>query len=242
MQESEKLKGSEIQGAVDNNPPQSDRPFDAAKILKEVSPSVAKIKTIPDKNGEWSVGTGFFVSSGERSSCEIATVSHTTAGAKSIEVITNTGKTFEAESVAAAPKFELQIYKLKNVENPEQTCKPLELSPRKLSEGELVLGVSAAADPRWPEPYIGQSIGLVTRDNPVWVRRLPTLIGEDMLRTMGAFIMRGEHGDSGGPILDRFGKVVGLEAATSNGYSLSELASHLQDTLNELKHERKIRP
>lgn len=64
------------------------------------------------------------------------------------------------------------------------------------------------------------------------------MVGEDMLRPMGAFMMRGDHGDSGGPIVDAARKVVGIEAAAANGYSLSELPVFLKNLLVDIKTER----
>lgn len=213
--------------------------FDAFKILKDVSPSVVKITTPKDAEGEWSVGTGFMVSSGDNSSCEIATVTHVTGSHDKIQVTINNGQKFDAELVKHDLKRELSVFKIPGLSPDSASCKPMELSAREVKADEVVMGVSSVVDPRWPIPYLGVSLGLVSRDNPVYVRRLSTMIGEDMLRPMGAFLMRGDHGDSGGPIVDAARKVIGIEAAAANGFSLSEMPVFLQNLLQDIAAERK---
>lgn len=213
-------------------------PFEPLKLLKEVAPSVVKIRTTPDSNGEWSIGTGFMVSSGDKSACEIATVAHVTGKSEKIQISTTNGQTHDAVLVKNDWKNELSVFKIPGLAADSPSCKPLEISTRKLNPSEIVMGVSSVDDPRWPVPYVGISLGLVSRDNPVFVRRLSTMVGEDMLRPMGAFLMRGDHGDSGGPILDAARKVVGVEAAAANGYSLSELPVFLKNLLADIKAER----
>ena len=214
-------------------------PFDPLKLLKDVSPSIVKVRTATDADGEWSVGTGFMVSSGDKSACEIATVAHVTSKNNKIHVITNNGQTQEAVLVKNDLKHELSVFKIPGLLPDSPGCKPLEISTRELGNSEIVMGVSGVEDPRWPVPYIGVSLGLVSRDNPVYVRRLSTMVNEDMLRPMGAFMMRGDHGDSGGPIVDAARKVVGIEAAAANGYSLSEMPIFLKQLLDDIKAERK---
>ncbi|MBX9568380.1 MAG: serine protease [Candidatus Obscuribacterales bacterium] len=215
--------------------------FDALAILRDVSPGVVKIRTPNDAQGDWSVGTGFMVSSGDKSACEIASLTHVTGNNEKIQVTTNNGQTHDAFLVKNDLKRELSVFKIPSLAADSTHCKPLDVSSRELKSTELVLGVSAVADPRWPVPYLGISLGQVSRDNPVYVRRLPTMIGEDMLRPMGAFVMRGDHGDSGGPIVDAARRVVGIEAASANGYSLSELSVFLRDLLNDIAADRKAK-
>lgn len=219
-------------------PPVPLAPFEPLKLLKDVAPSVVKIKTTPDSNGEWSVGTGFMVSSGDKAACEIATVAHVTGKNEKIQITTNNGQTHDALLVKNDLKNELSVFKIPGLAANSPLCKPLEVSNRELNPSEIVMGVSSVEDPRWPVPFVGISLGLVSRDNPTYVRRLSTMIGEDMLRPMGAFLMRGDHGDSGGPIVDAARKVVGVEAAAANGYSLSELPIFLNKLLADIKTER----
>lgn len=221
-----------------SEPPAQVAPFEPLQLLKDVAPSVVKIKTVPDSNGEWSVGTGFMVSSGDQNACEIATVAHVTGQSERIQVTTSNGRTYDGTLVKNDLKNELSVFKIPGLAPDSPLCKPLEVSTRKLNASEIVMGVSSVEDPRWPVPYIGISLGLVSRDNPVYVRRLSTMVGEDMLRPMGAFMMRGDHGDSGGPIVDAARKVVGIEAAAANGYSLSELPVFLKNLLVDIKTER----
>lgn len=213
--------------------------FDVESILKDVSPSVVKIRTPNDAQGEWSVGTGFMVSSGDKSACEMATVTHVIGKNDKVQITTNNGKTHDAQLVKSDLKRELSVFRIPSLAPDSPACKPLDVSSREVKAREVVMGVSAVEDPRWPVPYIGISLGNVSRDNPVYVRRLPTMIGEDMLRPMGAFMMRGDQGDSGGPIVDAARKVVGVEAAAANGYSLSELSVFLDNLLKEIALERK---
>lgn len=232
----------ELAGALDLKPEAAKGPtFDALAILKDVSPSSVKIRTPDDAKGEWSVGTGFMVSSGDQSACEIATVTHVTGSNDKIQITTNSGQNHDAFLVKNDLKRELSVFKIPSLPADSPSCKPLDISTRELKPSELVMGVSSVTDPRWPIPYIGISLGQVSRDNPVYVRRLSTMIGEDMLRPMGAFVMRGEHGDSGGPIVDAARKVVGIEAASANGFSLSELPVFLHHLLQDIAAERKLR-
>lgn len=212
--------------------------FDPLQLLKDVAPSVVKIKTPANAQGEWSVGTGFIVSSGDQSACEIATLTHVAGSNDKLQITTNNGQTHDATLVKNDLKHELSLFKIPALPPDSPLCKPAEISTRKLSPNEVVMGVSSVEDARWPVPYVGISLGLVSRDNPIYVRRLPTMIGEDMLRPMGAFVMRGDHGDSGGPIFDAARKVVGVEAAAANGYSLSELPIFLKQLLEDAKAER----
>lgn len=211
--------------------------LNALDILRKTSSSSVKVLTPPDAQGEYSVGSGIMVSSGD-AVCEFATASHVNASHDQLKVIAQNGRSYEAQLVRNDLKNELSVFRIPEMPALSSECRPLEVSARQLRPGENVLGLSSAEDPRWPVPYIGQFLQSVSRDNQVYVRRLPTMIGEDMLRPMDAFMMRGDHGDSGGGLIDAYGKIVGIEAAAANGYSLSERGEKLLALLAQIKAER----
>lgn len=145
-----------------SEPPAQVAAFEPLQLLKDVAPSVVKIKTVADSNGEWSVGTGFMVSSGDKNACEIATVAHVTGQSERIQVTTSNGRTYDGTLVKNDLKNELSVFKIPGLAPDSPLCKPLEISTRKLNASEIVMGVSSVEDPRWPVPYVGISLGLVT--------------------------------------------------------------------------------
>jgi S1-C subfamily serine protease len=215
-------------------------PFNAAEIFAQAAPSIVRLeKTVADRHF---AGTGFFVSSGQPHSCEIATNDHVVRGdAELPTVTTHDGKTYQATLEIDDPEHDLAVYKLLGVEEPEKTCRELPLSTTQPVAGMPILAIGADSD-----------ASKASAEEPVF--RTGHVLSTEIIQTPASGIARPQvmtmnmltHGYSGGPQIDAAGKVVaineaveaveaGVPSSTRNSYG--ELAKFLQADLDSIKRD-----
>jgi len=226
----------------------SESQIDTAKIFADIAPSLVAVRRIyPEHpvsiNGGG--GSGFFVSSGAPNACEVATLNHVTESDRSIAIIMQTGTIYKAHPEKIDLPHEIAIYEVEGVKDPQHVCKPVELDTTPLKSGDKVLGLGDNEDPTHPGSYNGTFGAYVPRAEPerLGLLDLGEEEGEDMQRPVAWFDpFECNHGDSGGPLAktddsSHKSKVVGLCAA-GDGYGFAELASALQDDLDQIRRER----
>ncbi|WP_375481176.1 trypsin-like peptidase domain-containing protein [uncultured Jatrophihabitans sp.] len=155
-----------------------------------------------------SAGTGMILSPDG----EILTNNHVVNGATSITVtVESTGKSYRADVVGTAPTKDVAVIKLRDASG-LQTAK-LASSSQSVKVGDAVVGVGNAGGTGTLTAASGKVIGLnktitATDESGADAERLNNLIEVD------APII---SGDSGGPLYDAKGEVVGIDTAASTG-------------------------
>src|SRR5271170_2595095 len=107
--------------AMDQSLPQEQKKepvFDAAQIFADVRASVVSVKSIPADGKPVPIngggGTGFFVSSGEPNSCEVATVTHFIES-EPVAVVMQDGQIYTAKAEKIDLPHEIAVYKVMGV-------------------------------------------------------------------------------------------------------------------------------
>jgi S1-C subfamily serine protease len=208
--------------------------FDAAEILS-VQNHAVKIR-IPGTTG---FGTGFFVTSDQPSSCEVATLSHVTDGRSHITIFTLDGQTADAVLEKVDWKHQIAVYKAQDVARAPAVCKEAKISRQAPSQSENLVGIGMEPGlPPVATPFEVTALGFVARRDTA---NLP-IPDEDMARNLLVLGGPGKHGYSGGPIYNANQEVVALEAGAGPdpNTSVAEFAVYLQDVLDEIKtdHEK----
>lgn len=161
--------------------------LEATKIYEEVSKSMVEI-TMVTKDNKDSLGSGFFIGDGM-----ILTNYHVIEDASSIKVIDYDGNEYLVTTIYDYNKtYDLAVLGVKG------TKPPLSLSEDKLTAGEIVYSIGS------PYGYTGTfSKGIIGTASRV--------IDEVDYIQITAPISRG---NSGGPLLNRFGEVIGVNTMT----------------------------
>ena len=186
----------------------SQQQFDAAAVAAKVTPGLVDVNTVLGLQGARAAGTGIVLSSDG----EVLTNHHVVAGATSITVIDKgNGKTYTAGVVGYDATRDIAVLKLKDASGLE-TAKTGDSDQVKL--GDQVVGIGNAGGVGGTPSFApGQVTGLnqaitATDDNGQDPENLTGLIQTD------ANI---QPGDSGGPLANASGEVVGVDTAGSSG-------------------------
>lgn len=160
---------------------------DATEIYEKVAKSMVEITMVTDKK-EDSLGSGFFIGDGM-----ILTNYHVIENASSINVIDYEGKEFEVTSIYDYNKeFDLAVLGVKG------TKEALPISLDKVVAGEKVYTVGS------PYGYTGTfSSGIVGAASRI-IEKV------DYIQITAPI----SRGNSGGPLLNRFGEVIGVNTLT----------------------------
>jgi len=160
--------------------------------IEKVRSSVVRIETPPDGKGEVSAGTGFVIGSGV-----VLTNQHVVAGVPRVfATFFMTGRRAVGQVVATNEAQDLALIQVDTATIPPVIWG----DDRALSKGTPLAAIGYAGDRRGP-PAVSQGTYLQTYVDP------PT--GQAYLLSDVAL----EHGDSGGPLLNQCGQVVGVNTA-----------------------------
>jgi serine protease Do len=159
--------------------------------IPKVQASVVRIETPPDSKGEVSAGTGFVIDNGA-----VLTNQHVVAGVPRVFATFMTGRRAVGQVVATNEAQDLALIQVST----ENVPPIIWGDDRSLSKGTPLAAIGYAGDRRGP-PAIVTGAYLQTYVDP------PT--GQAYLLSDVAL----EHGDSGGPLLNQCGQVVGVNTA-----------------------------
>jgi putative serine protease PepD len=184
-----------------------------AAIYKRDAPGVAVITatttkqvagsffTPPQTEKEQSLGSGFVIDT----KGDIVTNDHVVAGASNIRVGFGSGSTYPAKVVGADPGSDLAVVR---VSAPASALHP------------MAFDSSAAVQPGDPVYAIGNPFGL----DRTMTAGIVSAVGRDIQAPNGLTIPNSiqtdapiNHGNSGGPLLDAAGRVVGVNAQIEGG-------------------------
>ena len=173
------------------------------QIFKQASPGVVKI--VSTQAGGQAQGTGFEIDS----SGNIVTNDHVVAGATSIRVVTQTGGSYVAKLVGADPTTDVAVVHIK-----ASSAQLHPLSFANSSAVEVGDGVVAIGDPFGLTDTV--TSGIVSALN----RTITSPNGHPItgaIQTDAAI----NHGNSGGPLLNAQGRVIGITSQIESGTSSS---------------------
>ncbi len=203
---SQRISQKDIDRAVLHTLETQSLPSPAAKAYEAILPSVVSVRgfdTDPDGDDEIerSVGTGVVVV--DRGL--ILTNFHVVAGAKRVKVVFVDGQESEAAVVGLKPENDLAVLQAQRV--PDDLPPANLVSTRSLAPGDQVLAVGF--------PFgIGPSVsaGVVSGLN----REYRTPEGQRLLTNLIQFDAAANPGNSGGPLVNANGEVVGIVTAILN--------------------------
>ncbi|MEU4290209.1 trypsin-like peptidase domain-containing protein [Kribbella sp. NPDC026596] len=186
----------------------SQQQFDAASVAAKVSPGLVDVNTVLGYEGARAAGTGIVLTSDG----EVLTNHHVIEGATSITVTDiGNGKTYTAGVVGYDEQHDIAVLKLKDASGLE-TAKTGDSDDVKL--GDQVVGIGNAGGVGGTPSYAaGKVTGLnqsitATDESGQDPENLTGLIQTD------ANI---QAGDSGGPLANAAGEVIGVDTAGSTG-------------------------
>ncbi|TCC40013.1 trypsin-like serine protease [Kribbella capetownensis] len=186
----------------------SQQQFDASAVAAKVSPGLVDVNTVLGFEGARAAGTGIVLSSDG----EVLTNHHVIEGATSITVTDiGNGKTYQAGVVGYDDQHDIAVLKLKDASGLE-TAKIG--NSDKVALGDQVVGIGNAGGTGGTPSYAaGKVTGLnqaitATDENGQDPENLTGLIQTD------ANI---QAGDSGGPLANASGEVIGVDTAGSGG-------------------------
>jgi S1-C subfamily serine protease len=163
------------------------------ELVKFAEPSVVRIET---DNG---VGSGFVIDAGGY----IMTNNHVVQGARSINVTLSDGSENDAQVVGTDPKGDLALLKIDA--SGLQALKLADLNQVQI--GQDVVAIGYALDLSMGEgPSFSVTRGIVSQKNRA-ISESSGILGA--VQTDAAI----NHGNSGGPLLDLYGEVVGINTA-----------------------------
>jgi S1-C subfamily serine protease len=162
-----------------------------ADAVQRVLTSVVRIETLPDAKGEISAGTGFVIGSDI-----VLTNQHVVAGVDRVYATFISGRRVMGQVLVTNEAQDLALIQADTGQVPAITWG----DDRALSRGTPLKAIGYAQDRRGP-PSITAGIYLQTYVDP------PT--GQAYLLTDVSL----DHGDSGGPLLNSCGEVVGVNTA-----------------------------
>jgi S1-C subfamily serine protease len=180
---------------------------DFATVYQRVVPSVVKIATFSQRRGlagaPWQPladGTGFFF--GNRG--EIITNAHVVADAQRIEVTTLDGRTLPARLLGLESRTDLALLAVEMEEPPPSLTT---LPEEDVRPGLWVLAIGNPLGLDFSASH--GIISAVNRDDVVW----DGFGYWDFIQTDAAI----NEGNSGGPLVDRYGRLVGITTAVNRG-------------------------
>ncbi len=174
--------------------------YSASEINKLISPATVEISTFRRNNIPLSVGSGFFIDSYGT----IVTNYHVVAGAYKIVVKTAQGKEYIATNILGYSKDKDVAYIKVNAMGNETSF--IKLSSAKPAVGEAVYA-------------LGSSLGLTGTFSSGIVSYVDRVIDNVKFIQTTAPI---SSGNSGGPLVNQYGEVVGMNTATyTNGQNLN---------------------
>ena len=162
-----------------------------ADAVERVESSVVRIETLPDAKGEISAGTGFVVGSDV-----VLTIQHVVAGVDRVYATFMSGRRVMGQVMVTNEAQDLALIQADTAQIPAITWG----DDRALSKGTPLKAIGYAQDRRGP-PTVTGGVFLQTYVDP------PT--GQAYLLTNVSL----DHGDSGGPLLNSCGEVVGVNTA-----------------------------
>ena len=177
---------------------------------------VVDIVTTVDYGQSQAAGTGIVLTSGG----EVLTNNHVVDGATSITVtVLSTGRSYAATVVGTSPTNDLAVLHLRGASG--LTAAPMGTSSS-VAVGDAVTGVGNAGN----DPGTSAASGTVTALD----QQVTASDGDGTSETVTGLIRTSapiQSGDSGGPLLDSAGRVVGIDtAAETSGYGGQTVAGY----------------
>lgn len=177
---------------------------------------VVDIVTTVDYGQSEAAGTGIVLTSGG----EVLTNNHVVDGATTITVtVLATGRSYAATVVGTSPTNDLAVLRLRGASG--LTTAPMGTSSS-VAVGDAVTGVGNAGN----DPGTSAASGTVTALD----QQVTASDGDGTSETVTGLIRTSapiQAGDSGGPLLDSAGKVVGIDtAAETSGYGRQTVAGY----------------
>ncbi|HEY9871140.1 MAG TPA: serine protease [Candidatus Obscuribacterales bacterium] len=231
---------------VGEAPDANDRTFyprnlNLVDIFLESEPAVVHIKGDKTKQEQGKTvpvevtGTGFFVTPEGK----LATAYHVVKDASNLKVKAADGTVYTAKIDTYDPSTDLAILKVEN-NNPLKTFQVL---PLRAGGADLYAGtpVAALGHPRgWNEMFVSPGHFRTTRllRDVLSDVRGGALPGENPNRLIQEYEINVQNGNSGGPVLDESGRVVGV-IGLSNSRDTAQ-ATPVEDLVRLLNHSQKI--
>jgi serine protease Do len=162
---------------------------DYTAVVAKVKPWVVTIKTDAGEGSGWIIDEDGI----------IVTNSHVVAGAETVTITLDDGRTFPAEAVCTDPLTDLAVVKIDTQNLPVASIGDSD----KLRVGEQVAA-------------IGNPLGLGVSMKGGWISRLEVSIPAERGQTLGDLIETDaaiNPGNSGGPLVDMAGEVIGITSA-----------------------------
>jgi S1-C subfamily serine protease len=182
-------------------------------ILNKVAPGLVVINTVLRYNSEQAAGTGMVI----KSDGLVLTNNHVIEGSTSITATTANGKQYQAKVVGYDLTGDVALIQLQNASNLKTV--PLGESSS-VKTGDQVVAMGNAQGQSEIVPAAGQVTGLnktVTASDQGGTVTSETLHG--MIETNAAIV----SGDSGGPLANASGQVIGIDTAGSNsGFAVQQ--------------------
>jgi S1-C subfamily serine protease len=185
---------------------------DLARISASVDPAVADITTTLAYGSGQAAGTGMVITP----TGEVLTNNHVIDGATSISArIDGRGPTYKANLVATDPTADIALIQLAGASG-LKTVSVGDSSSVRIGEPVVAIG-NALNLPGAPKVTVGT---ITARNVPINAQESGTAICES-LKGMFETDAPLEPGNSGGPLLDSDGQVVGIDTAASGSYDIS---------------------
>lgn len=196
-------------------PPGAGGPADAAAIASKVDPGLVDINTTLSYQGEQAAGTGMVLSANG----VVLTNNHVIEGATTISV-TDVGnaKTYNAYVIGYDRSQDVAVIQLMNASGLQTVNLG---SSSGLSVGEAIVGVGNAGGSGGTPSYAPGSITALNQSITASDSGNGTTEQLSGLVETNAGI---EPGDSGGPLANSSGKVIGMDTAASAGFQFSSNA------------------
>ncbi len=202
------------------------RPMSQTELVKFVSPGVVEVR---DSQQRW--GTGFIINKPEGL---VVTAAHVTSGLASLKV-RYIDQTVSARLLGTDPCNDTSLLQVQGLPAETKALKFGNSDTVKSGQVITVLGFPTTLQSSSQNEKLVSNQGKITADGTVeatpesWLPTYHKVIQHDAAST---------HGDSGGPVVNRFGKVVGMEVlgnpdAASQGYAVA--SSFIKSLLPDLK-------
>jgi S1-C subfamily serine protease len=184
--------------------------MDASAVAAKVSPGLVDVNTVLGYEGARAAGTGIVLTADG----EILTNHHVIAGATKITVTDiGNGKTYDASVVGYDDAHDIAVLKLKDASG-LQTAKTGDSS--KVALGDQVVGIGNAGGVGGTPSY---AAGKVTGLNQAITATDESGSDPENLTGLIQTDANIQAGDSGGPLADSQGEVVGIDTAGGSGNS-----------------------